>query len=187
MGQDKRFLKFGGEFLVDRAVRLGVEMSGNNRDHVFLCGSVPERKCLPDVVLGLGPLGGLLSAARNMEEIGVLSSSPWVAVFPVDMPFLNHTAFVALFSTIHERLPSNCTAISYQDFEMPFVFRCDLRAKGRLEEICQNQNPSLRSIHCFLDSIGVHRIECDIDTRKLMINANSPVDWMKANRAGVSL
>ncbi len=181
MGQDKRFLKFGGEFLVDRAARLGAEISGD-KDHVFICGSVPERKCIPDVVLGLGPLGGLLSATDHMERSGILGSNPWVPVFPIDMPFLNQEVFNPLLVMIHEGLPSGCTAISYQGFEMPFIFRCDLKAKDLLEKVCKDPKPSQRSIHYYLESLGIHRINCESSIRNSMINANSPTDWMRVRQ-----
>lgn len=181
MGQDKCFLQFRGEFLVDRAVRLGAEISGDE-NRVFLCGDVPGRKCIPDKVVGLGPLGGLLTAVGHMERTGVLSSSPWVVVFPVDMPLLNQEAFNPLFSAVHDGLPFGCTAVSYQGFEMPFVFRCDLKAKDLLEKACKDPKPSQRSIHCYLEALGIHRVDCESNIRDSMINANSPAEWMRVRQ-----
>ena len=179
MGQDKRFLKLGGKYLVDRAVVLGAEISGNSRDRVFLCGSVPGRECIPDVVLGIGPLGGILAAADHMEKSGVLRSNPWVVVFPIDMPLLKSEVFSPLLDLIFHGLPSKYTAVSYQGFEMPFVFRCNLRARNLLGSICRDQDSSQRSIRHFLESIGTLHVDFDIKNRKAMFNANSPADWKR--------
>jgi molybdenum cofactor guanylyltransferase len=85
MGADKALLRFGGETLLERALRKVNEVCGN----AAILGGPAERcarfhpygRVVADRVVGCGPLGGLDAALADAVE-------DWVLVVPVDLPLL---------------------------------------------------------------------------------------------------
>lgn len=178
MGIDKRFLKFNGEYLIDRALRLGTEIVDENINHVFLCGEVPGRSCIPDDTPRIGPLGGLLTAFNRLKVITQgTQTHTWVAVFPVDMPLLNSFLFEMLASEISLSQNIEFSAVALQEYEMPFLVQYTDRTHCVLEEICNDRNMSSRSIHAFLEQIGVLKVQTQMSFQSCLLNANSTNDW----------
>lgn len=84
MGTDKRLIRFKGIALLDIACILAKKstgirpiLTGNNLPACF-CSSF---QCIPDLIPGKGPLGGITAALCNCQ-------SQWALFLPVDMPNL---------------------------------------------------------------------------------------------------
>lgn len=176
MGTDKRFLKINEEYLVDRALRLVAQSISVDSKEVFLCGNVPERECILDTVSHLGPLGGVWSALKQVVSLAQ-NHTVYLLVVPVDMPLLTVAVLQQLTRNITEIEGDQFNSISYVDFELPFLLRCNSFTQDTLAAICESSNSSLRSIRAFQEAIGVNRIYLESESQQLMINANSPHDW----------
>lgn len=183
MGCDKRFLRLGSESLLERALRLGSQAIQGNGGRVFLCGQVPDRECVPDLIAGRGPLGGLYSVISRLP-LALPSVAPWLLVLPVDMPQLNVETLRALLLEIGKEEPAG--AIAYRGFEMPFVIRCDLRASKLIQSAIGAQGVSQRSIRALLEALDVRMIELRDLSRRCMLNANTPADWENVGMEGVN-
>lgn len=85
MGFDKAFIKIGGRTLVERQVNA---LKGRFRKIILVTNSPGEYKSgvrvkvVPDIVRGLGPLGGLYTGLKN-------SDARYNFVTACDMPFLS--------------------------------------------------------------------------------------------------
>lgn len=93
MGRDKALCRLGGETFWERQWRLLEQAGAAER---FVCG--PRRRefgaeveCLPDVVEGVGPLGGIVAALRR-------ATTPWVLILAVDLPLVTLADLRALLA-----------------------------------------------------------------------------------------
>jgi len=185
MGRDKRFLKLDGEFLVDRAIKVVADAISGSTESVYLCGRVPNRDCVVDVLPNLGPLGGILSAlqlvrTKNPEQ------EAWLLVVPVDMPLLNPNPLKDLISAISDIGSNFSRVVAFEDYEMPFIIHCDSFTEKTLTAICHSIRPSERSIRTLKDAVGVHQIPLKSVFFESMLNANSPQDWERTSTGGLS-
>lgn len=174
MGCDKRFLKINSEYLVDRALRMVVNIVG--ADHTVLCGNVPDRNCVHDSIVGIGPMAGILAAVQVVRARQGARDA-WLLVLPVDMPQLTEKLLYQLFLSIPKIPEKSPSIIAYENFEMPFILRCDSKLEAKILEICKFDVASQRSIRWLLGSSDVLRVMLDPEDKRLMINANSPVEW----------
>ncbi|MCF7810873.1 molybdenum cofactor guanylyltransferase [bacterium] len=84
MGIDKRWIKIGQETLIEHAYNL---IESTLAEPPIVVSSNPDERIpstwqiIPDIITGKGPLGGLVSALEH-------SSTDWILVLPVDLPFL---------------------------------------------------------------------------------------------------
>lgn len=178
MGADKRFFRFNGEFLVDRALRIAREALSDGESHVYLCGDVPGRKALTDRVAGLGPLSGVLSAIEAISARSIdRHRDEWLLILPVDMPLLSVSALRGLLDAKDELESEECAAISYDGFEMPFLLRCNGETERVLREICTKNPSEARSIRVLQKRLVTRRIGFDPLQRFEFTNANAPTDW----------
>lgn len=157
MGRDKRFLKIGDQSLLDRTVGLAELLA----ERVLICGDVPGRECLPDKILGQGPISGLLSVAQ------VISEPTWVLVLPVDMPLLTLDVLRDLLTRAEK------PGVAYRDYELPLLFWCDSQAVETLKNLRR------WSIRSFLEALGARRLKLDPMNESCFANLNYPEDWEK--------
>lgn len=182
MGRDKCFLKYQGEFLVDRALRVAGEALGGASDRVILCGEVTGRPGIPDIKAGLGPLGGLQSAVQWVRSaIGMRLPAPFLVVLPVDMPLLESEVLAELVTAAKRELDSTGPAcLGFEGFELPFALRCDGLTAEVLEEVCGREG-SARSLRELQAMLGMRTVLLDSARARQMLNANSPADWPEAS------
>lgn len=171
MGRDKRFLKYSGEFLIDHALNLAKEVTDCER--VFLCGDVPNRKCLVDQNPFIGPLAGVQTAMDKVSFDG------WLVVIPVDMPLLN---FDVLRNLIEKsQIISDYDLFRYSNFEMPFIVRKNALTQAVLMNCIHEGIPSNRSLRKFQESLKTYYTNLDLKFIKMMCNTNTPFDWENLN------
>lgn len=179
MKTDKRFLQIQGIPLVDRVIHLAQEATKSFGGEVLLCGAVPGRKCIPDSIVGMGPLAGLLSALKSVTE----AESPqdtWLLVLPVDMPLLSFELLHGLTSEVRHASNKEARAVTLGDFEMPFMIQASCAVRKVVEDVIQSKNPSDRSIRAVLKRLKGVEIELDPKLKVSMLNANFPSDWAHA-------
>lgn len=113
MGRDKVLLEFGGELLIERALKklravcASVAIAGGGEE-LTAFGQV-----VPDEVPGCGPLGGIVAALETSEF-------EWGLFLPVDVPLVPMSFVLGLAGRC---LASDAVAV------MP-------RVKGRVEPLC---------------------------------------------------
>ena len=181
MGQDKRFLLLDGEPLVDRAMRLAAAALGGDSSRVLLCGAVPQRHCIPDAMMGLGPLGGLLTAAGHVQSKATGEAS-WLLILPVDMPLLDDHILRGLVTAVGEG--GTAAAISYAEHEMPFILRIDSSTSAALASAAGNPLPSLRSIRELQRRVGIRHISRATVPPHQLVNVNFPQEWSLVQKGG---
>ncbi len=179
MRTDKRFLKFEGVPLVDRALRLASESVATHQGRVYLCGDVPNRECIPDIQPGLGPAAGVMSAIDAVMSQEIEENS-WLLILPVDMPLLTVQVLQRLIGY------RECAAVGYHGFEMPFLMSCTFETQKTVHDHCQTDQASQRSIRLLQELLGMQRLPLEVELSGVMANANFLSDWVKINE-GVSL
>lgn len=175
MGQDKALLLVEGMTLLDRAVHLlrdcGLEAG-------VLCGSNrilenPAVPCFPDVLGGMGPLGGLYTGLKRMSGESAL-------FLACDLPFVTPTLVKRLLEageTADITVPEDSRGV-VQPFCGVYRRSCLIEvgrmlAEGRLKTVELLQNPDLEVQILSLSDAGF--------SDRLLLNLNSPEDFELIN------
>jgi len=179
MGVPKSDLLFGGKTLLCRAVdRMGVAFNRVIVIGAANCGGY-EGETLPDMVSGLGPLGGIYSAVKQLDED--------CAVVAADMPFFDPDALLHMaemasswdvvipvvgeyFEPLHAIWKKSCLPAMEQRV-------MDLR-----NEMIQGRPRGLRLTSLFdeLRVLSVLPSMLCINPQVAFLNINSPVDYYRA-------
>ena len=185
MGKDKRFLEHGGVRFVDRALRAAQDAAGGDRQRVYLCGDVPGYDCLRDRQPGLGPLGGVVSALR--EVLGVCGSeSSWLLVMPVDMPSMGPALEALVCQVRAHRALDPAWAICFEGYEMPFALRVRPSTLDAAEDVFSLVDPSKRSLRELLRRGRVTRMGGGNLSADCFLNVNTPGEYMSLGNARAS-
>ena len=172
MGRDKRYIRLGGESLLDRTLRVVAQVAGGGLERIYICGDVANYSCLKDEVSGLGPLSGVLSAMRQARAQG--SHLAQLLVLPIDMPLLDSDLLSQLIE--HHRLDEGHGATRYVDSEMPFVLTVSEHTQKIVEELCTQSDGRSRSVRNLLERVSSKNIGCPSHNQRLTTNLNHPQD-----------
>jgi molybdopterin-guanine dinucleotide biosynthesis protein A len=174
MGQDKRFLKYKNQFLIDYMIQLAAEATNSNQEQIFCCGYVPNRNCLSDKIEGIGPLGGVLAATQKVIELSPKETHAWLLVLPVDMPLLNLTILKFLIDSVYRVVTNKMiNVVKFENFTMPFIIRCE--PKLNYQSLLNGLDFSLKN---FQKKLGVYELVCSSEFLNSMKNVNYPQDWL---------
>jgi molybdopterin-guanine dinucleotide biosynthesis protein A len=178
MGRDKATLTLAsGERLVDRVGAALREALGGGR--VVVSGRVDGCDCVPDLVPGLGPLGGLRSALR---AAGAAPEPPgWLLAVPVDLPAISAAALAPLLAAA-ERHPG-AAAIAWRDHELPALLRASAALGAELARRCDGPDRE-RSVWRLLAALGGPRLDPDPAVEAALANANTPAELRAADPTG---
>jgi molybdopterin-guanine dinucleotide biosynthesis protein A len=121
MGSDKRLLQIGGVSLLEQTCTLLKSVLGS--EPIIVGNSLPpefseNHIIIPDFVPGKGPLAGLVSALKHCR-------TKWLALLPVDMPFLRAEELLKLFE--YSASDYDVVAFSKEGFIEPLsaIYRTD--------------------------------------------------------------
>jgi len=179
MGKDKALLPFRGTTMIDHIL---CQVEGLGKETLIIANDLEAYKhfaipVYPDVVPGIGALGGLLSALT-------VAAHPHVLVLACDMPFVNQSLYRHLMSLITE-----------YDAVMPRLnsgrrepFR-SIYAKSCLEPVRAAINAGERKATSFLRFVRVRYVEEDEAKRYdpgllTFFNINTPADLSEAEKIG---
>lgn len=170
MGEDKRKLVYEGRTLLERALRL-LEKTG--ADEILISGDVPGHECLPDLVPGCGPLGGLHAALHHIDAQGNIDDA-LLLVIPVDMPLLKADALTKLVAGIGQ---ANCCRYAGEVF--PCVFRADPGLLAHLDALLavSTEPGGRRSMKALLELGDAKILDAASLPPSTFLNLNNPQDW----------
>ncbi len=181
MGHNKALLNYGGHPLVEHMVGLLKKIRRPHAvQHVYLSGQLENYTCIPDLVPGRGPLGGLHSVVQALEN--KYAPERFLIVVPVDMPRLKAPTLEGLLTKIRPTVHIT----HYKDFELPVACRVteDLKNLLHLYVNSTTQGSGL-SVRRLLKAIqqtgGLGRILAEGDDSQFQ-NANTPREWVELNR-----
>lgn len=168
MGRDKSALRLGGMTLLDRQVilltNLGIDdilVSGQHADH-------PAVRCVPDILTGRGPLGGLHACFRQARYENCL-------VTCVDMPLVPADVLKQLIRT-HLSKGTDATLLSHYGRTEPLlgVYRSSL-----WEMVGWLLSEGKSSVRVLLGSIRTGTLEYT-GPEGLLINCNTEEEYTQA-------
>lgn len=170
MGEDKAYLEFSGQSLLQAAINLLNEIDS---ELILLSGKEGYPESVPDILEQCGPPGGLYSCLEYLSKIGKLDGSP-LLIIPVDMPKLNPEILRALLMNITDQ--EGC------HFEGE-IFPCVLRASEKLRDFLKHlfqESHNLggkRSMHAVLDFCGSKQVSKESFKQDFFRNINTPEDY----------
>ncbi len=181
MKRDKLSLEYGGESLLERAVKRFSACFDEVMVSVADAGKYPEfaSRALPDVLPGLGPLSGLHAAIERFPDGVFLAAG--------DMPFAEPKAALRIIELAREN-GSPAAALFWPDGRCEPLFAYYTGAmlgavlsaaesgNYRIAPILENEPAVLR--------ISPRQIEEIIAPEKLFMNVNLPEDYERLLRSG---
>jgi len=172
MGQDKRFLLFQGQTLVERSLSL---LKNIGSDQVLISGDLAGYESIPDLLPECGPLGGLHAVVHHIELQSGLDKEgrDYLLVIPVDMPYLDEQCLKTLLAGIGET-----DACYYTGEVFPCVFRLSSRLRSYLDSLF-SQSRELggnRSMKALLQHFSSESLAPDGFSDKVFVNLNKPED-----------
>ena len=179
-GSDKAFAELGGVSLVHRAAQtLGpladrVVVVANDLDRP----SLEEQPVRPDLVGGIGPLGGLHTAVAWAAEEGLRAA----VVLATDMPFVPTSLLEDLVSTLERGTAVVPASHGHRGFE-PLCAAYDV---GCLPAIEAAINKGDRAVISFFPAVDLRivelaRVSTHGDPDTMFFNLNRPEDHLRAD------
>ncbi len=166
MGTSKALLSIGGLRMIDRTQHVLHELKPFVR-RVVVSGEVPGVEFIPDLEPFQGPVGGIVSVARECLSDGC----DGLLVLPVDLPLLTADSLRPLVTYFNEHKPG---AVCFEGNWLPAIFRLN---ENLIFQCGQN-----KSIHGLLKSLCFVTVASPPDVRSLA-NANTPNDWAELTRS----
>lgn len=175
MGQDKRLLVFRGRTLLEHSLHL-LEQTG--ADEILISGDVEGYDCIPDIIPGCGPPGGIHAALHHIEAQGDLDDS-MLLVIPVDMPLLEVNILTRLVAGIGE-----ADSCHYENEIFPCIFRASAKLKNHLDALfAESTEPGgKRSMKVLLRAFDSNTIDTSGLPEKQFLNINSPEHWQECQK-----
>jgi molybdenum cofactor guanylyltransferase len=178
MGNNKALLAdpyYKGRDLLKRAFEFGkdllTELSHNEED-VYVSGNYKGYKCIDDIFLNAGPLGGIHAALTYMIKENKMYRR--LIFIPVDMPALKPVTILRLIS----ETPISKVS-SFKGCELPVVIPVDLYTQRLLThrlEMLKTAMPDL-SVKGFLQTLGALTFKLSDAEQKEFINVNAQYDY----------
>jgi molybdopterin-guanine dinucleotide biosynthesis protein A len=177
MGRDKASLLFAGEPLLRRVV----ERLGRATGQVLVIGPaelgalVPRVQVVPDLEVGRGPLGGLVTALRTADANRVF-------VVGCDMPFVQPALVAAMIERARAELTLDAVVLRSDRGAEPlhavYSHRCLLAAVDQLARGDRSLRHLLRRLR--VGEIGPEEAVRYDPHGLSSYNVNSPEDWAHA-------
>ncbi len=172
MGQDKRFLLFQGQTLVERSLSL---LKNIGSDQVLISGDLAGYESITDLLPECGPLGGLHAVVHHIELQSGLDKEgrDYLLVIPVDMPYLDEQCLKTLLAGIGET-----DACYYTGEVFPCVFRLSSRLRSYLDSLF-SQSRELggnRSMKALLQHFSSASLAPEGFSDKVFVNLNDQED-----------
>jgi len=179
-GSDKAFADLGGTSLVQRAARTLLPLA----DHVVVVANDLERHALeglpvrPDLVSGIGPLGGLHTAVAWAAE----ESLRGVIVLATDMPFVP----TPLLRDLAGRLDREVAVVPASHGPRGFEPLCAAYDVGCLAAIEAAVERGDRAVVSFFPAVNLRIVELAVvssygDPDTMFFNVNRPEDHLRAD------
>jgi molybdopterin-guanine dinucleotide biosynthesis protein A len=170
MGYDKILLKVGGHSVLGRLCELLADRVG----HAIIVGHDAEEIDVPgcaewcdDVIPGLGPMGGVLTALRRVNH-----RIRGVCIVACDMPALNGELLDTLLANRNPDAPA--TVFQNPDGTMePLVGVYEAPALESLEEAVRSRRLHMQE---WLRSVGAFRLSAPRTLMHQLTNINTPKD-----------
>jgi len=175
MGEDKALLIYNGKTLIAHALE---QFSGFSE--VFISAAEPDNyvftgaRVIPDVLKGIGPLGGFISSLKA-------AGSDYVCFRPVDAPLFP--------AEIHSLLAGAClgkdAAVPVFGKSIEPLLACLSRsALPALEKLASEGNYKTSGVFPLLDTVyldlDAHEMKCWFgDPSEYLLNANDPLTFEK--------
>lgn len=184
MGENKAAMVFAGETLLRRAVgRLAAAV-----DETLVVGPetlqplVPDVRVVPDLVPGVGPLGGLYTALRS-------TTSARVFLVACDMPFVQPGLVRAMLAASVANQGAEAVILGDQGRVQPLHAVYTRACLPAVERSLSSDDHSLRSL---LSRLSVLTMDAETVRREdphgiSAINVNTPEDWQAALRLAAEL
>ncbi len=180
-GSDKAFADLGGISLVQRAASSLRPVAGR----VVVVANDVERHAMegllvrPDLVPGIGPLGGLHTAVAWAAE----EASRGVAVLATDMPFVP----ASLLDDLAGRLSPGAAVVPASTGPRGFEPLCAAYDVGCLPAIEAAVARGDRAVISFFQDIELRIVDLAVvsshgDPEKMFFNVNRPEDHLRAER-----
>lgn len=163
MGQDKALLRWAGETLLERSIRLLREAGAET---VRVSGPYPAHGGIVDQVERCGPVGGLFSVLSTLQE-------QWAWVVAVDMPRLQ----VGQLHQLRDAAPALC--VRFTGEPLPMLLYIDENCRTLLAQmVLERCGP--RSLKHLQQRLGVHEVPISGDVAAHLVNCNTPGQWEDA-------
>ncbi|GHH55627.1 molybdenum cofactor guanylyltransferase [[Pseudomonas] boreopolis] len=159
MGRDKAGLDWQGRPLIEHMQDL-LRSAGAHR--VVVSGDYPQYDAIADRRPGLGPLGGLHSAAAALPDGTLL-------VVPVDMPRLTTALLCRLLAA-----PAEYAVFSGQ--RLPMRMRLDEASRATLDRLVAAAERE-RSLRALQQALGCAELALDAGAEAALANCNTPAQW----------
>jgi len=167
--QDKRYLLYHGRPLLDRVIELAAGIS----PHIIVVANDPIENLprgitvVSDIFPGKGPLSGIHAALLG-------AGTQYVAVMPVDMPFLAATVYYRLWQKAHPEKP--VVAASRKGTE-PLV---SIWPAALAEQLERQLRQGHLGVYVYLRQIGAQVLDFSAEDaakeERLFVNINTPDD-----------
>jgi molybdopterin-guanine dinucleotide biosynthesis protein A len=183
---DKALLRFNGETLLERALRVVMEVCGN----AAILGGPADRcerlaaygRVVPDSIVACGPLAGLSAALHDAGE-------EWLLLVPVDVPLLPASALRQLVEAATENGKPCVACFDGVDHRQPLPVALHRSARrvvdAALDRGERRLMPVLRETAAELSPLGMTVVPVDelfdeMDASVMFTNVNTPEDLRAA-------
>ena len=173
MGEDKAYLEFDGQSLLQTGLNLLKEIDS---ELILVSGRDGYPESVPDIKEQCGPPGGLYACLEYLSKINKLDDSP-LLIIPVDMPGLNPEMLQTLLTNIPGQ--EGC----YFEGE---IFPCVLRASKKLRDFLKqlfregHEPGGKRSMRAVLGFCNSKQVSKEAFGKEFFSNINTPEDYAKA-------
>ena len=170
MGQDKAFIQYNGKQLIEHAIDLLTGFC----NQIIISTNKPERyqhfnfKIVPDMLEGIGPLGGLhatLSATESATNI----------VIPCDMPHITKNLIAHL---LKQHKPNYITVPVHHGFLEPLCAIYPNKALATIEKMINSGNYKLYNLLKLYPTQQINIETFLLQTPDILNNLNAPTDML---------
>ncbi len=175
MGRDKALLAFergpnAGLRLIDRQGAVLSEALGCAPADLLVSGEVEGFVSVPDLLPGLGPLGGIAAVLARLE------AGTRAVFLPVDLARISARALRRLAFEV----PGE-DALRFENQELPLRLTATNAVRDEVGRLCaEGVPPRQRSVRELLARLGARSLGMgDVDPEEFL-NANTPEEWERA-------
>ncbi|SEM38755.1 molybdopterin-guanine dinucleotide biosynthesis protein A [Luteibacter sp. UNCMF331Sha3.1] len=162
MGVDKSALAIDGDTMLGRTAKA---LRAAGADRVAISGT--REGGIPDRWPGMGPIGGIASAALGLPD------GEWLVV-PVDMPRLGNAVLAPLLA--ERSLGATC----WERHPLPMRLTMNAATRDALADLVTRPGREC-SVSALQARLGATTLAPDGVDARLLINCNTPDDWREAN------
>ena len=178
MGTDKGSLTLDGRSWLERGMHTlegCFERAGIQVHRIVASGLRPGFDHVPDLVQGVGPLGGIHAVANAFPGYGLL-------ILPVDMLGVSSL----LLSRILSGVEPDIDAVRFEQSELPMFLHSSERVRRVLDQLVQpDVSPKSRSVRSLLSRVRTKVVDADCESKSLhFVNLNSPADVVRWSKNG---